>query len=433
MIHSIMSNRKSLLKNLFSLSGIQVINYIVPIIVVPFIVRIIGPESYGLVNFAQAFAAYFVLIVNYSFDLSATREISVNRNNKQNLSRIFSSVIIAKLLLFIITIVIFFSLVLLIPKFHHNIAIFAFAYLLVIGNIFLPIWLFQGLEKLARLSFFNFLIKISYAVSIFLLIRDKSDYFLIPLIFSISQIIVGIAAFYYSIRFFQISFFLPNMNDIKKTFIEGWNLFLSFISISFYTTSNIVILGLFATNLSVGYFSASNKIISVVQSLILLPINQAFFPRVSTLINYSKKDGIILLKKLTFIIGLVMLFASTIIFIFSDLIIKIVFGSTFIDAVDCLKIMAFLPFIVGLNNVFGIQGMINLKMDKQFMILISIGALISIVLNFILVPIYFETGTAISWLTAEIFLNISFYFVLLKSKINLFDWKYFKSLVFKII
>ena len=285
-----------------------------------------------MVNFSQAFAAYFVIIVNYSFDLSATREISVNRNNKQKLSNIFSCVILAKVLLFIITLLIFFPIVLVVSKFQQNIEIFVFAYLFVIGNIFLPVWLFQGLEKLARLSIFNLIIKISYAVSIFLLIKNRNDYLLIPLILSISQIIVGVAAFYYSIRFFQISLFLPSKNEIKKTFTEGWNLFLSFVFISFYTTSNIVILGLFATNLSVGYFSASNKIISVVQALVLLPINQAFFPKVSTVINNSKREGIILLKKLTFIIGLVMLFASTIIFIFSDLIIKIVFGSTFIDA-----------------------------------------------------------------------------------------------------
>ncbi len=422
-----MSSKRILLTNLFSLSGIQVINYIIPVLVVPYIVRIIGPENYGLINFAQAFTAYFILIVNYSFDLSATREISINRDNKEKLSHIFSSVLLAKIFLFFITLVIFFLIVLFVPKFKQDIEIFIFAYIIIIGNIFLPIWLFQGLEKLARLSVFNFIIKTSYAVSIFLFVSERNDYLLIPLILSISQIVVGIAAFFYSIRAFQISLFIPGIKEIQKVVGKGWNLFLSSVSINLYTTSNVVILGLFSTNLSVGYFSASSKIISVAQALMLGPMNQAFFPRISSVINYSRNEGIALLKKLTFAAGIILFITSFIIFIFSDLIIRIVFGSKFMDAAVSLRIMAFLPLIIGLSNVFGVQGMINLKMDKQFLILTFIGALISLVLNFILVPVYFENGTAVSWLITEVFITVSFFVVLLRNRINLLDWKYFRT------
>ncbi len=422
-----MSNRRILFTNLFSLSGIQAVNYIIPVLVIPYVVRIIGPDYYGLVNFAQAFVLYFVLIVNYGFDFSATREISVNRENKEKLSNIFSSVMLAKAALFFISLMVFLPLIILVPKFNHDIELFIFAYLMILGNIFLPIWLFQGLEKLARLSVFNLIIKTVYAVSIFFFIREKEDFLLIPLILSISQVIVGAAAFLYSIKTFHISLLFPGIEEIKRAFKDGWNLFLSAVSINLYTTSNIVILGLFSTNLNVGYFSASNKIISVVQALLLGPMNQAFFPRISSIINYSKSDGIAFLKKLTFAAGIILFITSLLIFIFSDLIIRIIFGSKFTDAAVCLRIMAFLPFIIGLSNVFGVQGMINLKMDKQFLILTFIGALISIVLNLFLVPVYSENGTAVSWLITEIFITVSFFVVLLKNRINLLDWKYFKT------
>ncbi len=422
-----MSNRRILFTNLFSLSGIQAVNYIIPVLVIPYVVRIIGPDYYGLVNFAQAFVLYFVLIVNYGFDFSATREISVNRENKEKLSIIFSSVMLAKAALFLISLMIFLPLIILVPKFNHDIELFIFAYLMIIGNIFLPIWLFQGLEKLARLSVFNLIIKTVYAVSIFFFIKEKEDFLLIPLILSVSQVAVGAAAFLYSIKVFNISLLFPGIEEIKRTLKDGWNLFLSAVSINLYTTSNIVILGLFSTNLSVGYFSASNKIISVVQALLLGPMNQAFFPRISSIINHSRSEGIAFLKKLTFAAGVILLITSVSIFIFSDLIIRIIFGSKFTDAAVCLRIMAFLPFIIGLSNVFGVQGMLNLKMDKQFLLLTFIGALISIVLNLILVPVYYENGTAVSWLITEIFITVSFFVVLLKKRINLFDWKYFKT------
>jgi O-antigen/teichoic acid export membrane protein len=426
-----MSARRTLLTNIFSLSGIQVVNYALPVLTVPYIVRVIGPDYYGLVNFAQAFALYFVIIVNYGFDLSATREVSLYRDNKEKLSVIFSSVIITKVILFIITLLIFTPLVFLIPKFKDSFIIFLFAYLIVIGNVALPVWLFQGLEKLARLALFNLIIKLSYAICIFLMITKESDYILIPLVLSLSQIMVGVVAFLYSVKVIRISFIFPEIEEVKKAFKSGWNLFLSFISMNLYTTSNIVILGLFCSNSNVGYFSASTKVIGVIQSLVLLPINQSFFPRLSNILSNSRHEGIGLLKKLTFVIGVTMFFISILLFSFSDLIIKVVFGSKFLEASYSLRIMAIIPFFIGLSNIFGIQGIINLKMDKQFLVSTLIGALISILLNLLLVPIYFEIGTAISWLITEVFICISFLITLLRSDINPFDWRFLKSLNFR--
>lgn len=422
-----MSKRNTLVKNIFSLSGIQVINYIIPVLIVPYIVRIIGPSSYGLINFAQGITAYFIIIVNYSYDLSATREVSLNRNNKDKLSEIFSSVLFSKIILFLVTSLIYFPLICLIPRLKTHFILFLFSYLIIVGNILLPIWLFQGLEKLSRLSIFYFLVKLLYALLILTLIRDAKDYILIPLILSISQLVVGFTAFLYAIKIFKVSLIFINKNQIKKSLTNGWNLFLSSISTNIYASSNIVILGLFSSNLNVGYFSAASKIIIVIQSLLLVPMNQSFFPRISNLMNNKKEQGIIVLKNLTFFVGIIMFFASLLIFLFSDIIINIVFGSKFIYASQTLKIMAFLPFVIGLNNVFGIQGLINLKMDKQFLIVTFVGAMISIVLNLILVPIYFENGTAISWLLTEIFIMVSFFITLRKNNILLFDWEYFKS------
>ena len=427
-----MSSRKILITNLFSLSGIQIINYVVPILVVPYIVRIIGPEKYGLINFSQAFTTYFILIVNYGFEYSATREISINRKDKHKISEIFTSIIIAKCILFICTSLIFLLLIFYLPSFKPYIEIFLFTYLIIIGNIFLPIWLFQGLEKLTKLSVFNFFTKFIYALSIFIFIKERDDYLLIPLILSVCQIIIGIISFFYSIKVFNISITLVNKNKIIAVFKDGWKLFMSTILINLYTTTNILILGILGSNLTVGYFSASSKIVNIIQGFILGPISQAFFPRIGMVLNESKEKGILILKKLTFIVGLLMMIISILIFIFSNTIIRTIFGDTFMYASPSLRIISFLPFIVGLSNIFGLETMLNLKMDKSYLVLTFIGAILSIVLNIFLVPIYFENGTAISWLISEIFIAISFFVVLFKNNINLFDFSILKSSTFNL-
>lgn len=425
-----MSPRKVLLTSLFSLSGIQIVNYVVPIITIPYIVRIIGPDNYGLVNFAQAFAAYFLLIVNYGFEYSATRDISINRNDKKKISEIFSSVVMAKFLLFLFTLLIFLPIVFFDPAFRANFEIYIFSYLIIIGNIFLPVWLFQGLEKLPRLSAFNFFVRMIYAALIFIFITEKDDYLLIPLIVAVAQFVVGVSSFIYSIKVFEITFTFSKWEDIKHSLKEGWKLFLSNISISLYTTSNIVILGIFSTTLSVGYFSAASKIVGVVQTLLLGPMNLVFFPRMSSVINDSLERGVVILKKLTFIVVILMFFASLFILIFSDPIIRIIFGKEFAEAASCLRIISFLPLIIGLSGVFGVQGMLNFKMDKLFLAITFIGAVISIGLNFYLVPLYSEIGTSLSWLITEIFITSAFFITLLKNKINLMDFGFLKTTKF---
>ena len=104
--------------------------------------------------------------------------------------------------------------------------------------------------------------------------------------------------------------------------------------------------------------------------------------------------------------------------------VKLVFGEQFLEAATCLRIISFIPFITGLSNIFAVQGLLNLKMDKIFLIITFIGALISIVLNFLLVPRYRENGTAAVWLITELFITFVSYIVLLKNNINLLDFKY---------
>lgn len=422
-----MSPRKTLITNLFSLSGMQIANYLLPLLTIPYIVRIIGPENFGLINFAQAFVSYFLLVISFSFDLSATRELALNKNNKQKVSEIFYSVFSAKILLFIICTIVFFFLIIFVEKFHKDFLLYVFTYLLIVGNVFFPTWFFQGMEKLTRLAFFNLSIRIVYTVSIFLFIKNQNDYLFIPLLSAIAQIVLGIAAFIYAIKFFNLKFSSAFIKESFQRYKEGFSIFTSNVAISLYSTTNIVILGFFAEHVHVGYFSAAMKLSMVFYGVILVPISIAFFPHIGSVMSNSREGGINILKKLTFIVGALTLFVSIILFVFAEPIVRIIFGVKFLEAITCVRIISFLPFVIGLNNIFAVQGLLNLKMDKQFLIITSAGAVLSIALNFILAPKFYENGTAAAWLLTESFITVAAFVVLLRKNINLFDPKYFKS------
>ena len=139
---------KTLLENILSLGVVQGLNYILPLITIPYLVRVLGPEMYGLTSFAISFITIFTLITNYGFNFSATKDISINKKYHTKVSQIFSKVIFIKTVLFFIC---FLFLVLLInyfDRFSINSKIYYLSFGIVLGQVITPLWLFQGLEKM---------------------------------------------------------------------------------------------------------------------------------------------------------------------------------------------------------------------------------------------------------------------------------------------
>src|SRR5208283_1780 len=87
------------LRNVTSLSGLQVVTYFFPIIILPYLFRVIGPEKFGLIAFAQAFVQYFMILTDYGFNVSATKEIALCPENKTKICQIISAVMTIKAIL----------------------------------------------------------------------------------------------------------------------------------------------------------------------------------------------------------------------------------------------------------------------------------------------------------------------------------------------
>lgn len=90
---------RKILKNIISLIGIQGVNYIIPLITLPYLVRILQPAGYGSLGFSLAIIQYFTILTDYGFNLSVTQKIAINRDDKTFISKTFWSVISCKLLL----------------------------------------------------------------------------------------------------------------------------------------------------------------------------------------------------------------------------------------------------------------------------------------------------------------------------------------------
>jgi polysaccharide transporter, PST family len=399
---------KRIITNILSLFSLQGFTYILPLITFPYLTRVLGPEKYGLIAFATAFVAYFGMITEYGFGLSASREISINRNNGDQVSKIFSSVIFTKLLIMILCFLALSLIILTIPTFRANWILYFFTFGIVIGNFLMPSWFFLGMEKMRYISILNICTSIIFTVSIFIFIRNSADYLYVPLINSIGAIIIGIIAMRIVLKDFKIKFNIPSKEDIKTQLKSSWHVFISNVAISFYTTSNVFVLGIFASSTVVGYYSAAEKLIYVAIGL-LGPISQSLYPHISSVANKSKEDAANFIKKIIVYIGSFTFVISIILFFGAGLILNILAGNQFENSIIILRILSFIPFIVGLSNVFGVLFLIALGYANRVS---RVQFIVGVCYPFLLLPMTYylkDIGTALSFLIVEIVITLSFY------------------------
>ena len=418
-IKTIFLKNRILFKNFSSLSLLQISQYIFPIITFPYLVRVLNPSGYGLVAFATAFVGYFTVLTDYGFNLSATRSISINRSDKDKVSKIFNSVLTVKLILFIVSIFIVIPIVFGFSKFSKDYEIYLISFLGVLGTTIFPVWFFQGVEKMSYISAISIFIKFLWVVAVFIFVKSYDDIIILVSLNAMSALLTGIIGIAAVKLNFDVKFIMPSWASIKEQFVDGWHYFVSQASVSLYTISNIFILGLFASDTIVGYFSAADKIRQAFQNL-SATAGRTVFPHLSSEFERSKVAAFSFIKKYILTVGTITFITSFLLFIFATPIVLVVLGPGYESSIILLKIISFLPFIIFLSNVAGVQTMINMGFKKEFAKIILFAGIFNLIFSFILVPIYLSLGTAVIVLLTELLVTFQMVIFLRKKKIHVF-------------
>ena len=405
--------------NVFYLGVIQAGNYILPLITIPYLVRVLGTENFGLLSFAIAFIAYFQIAVDYGFSLSATREVSLIRNDRDKLSSLFFSVILVKSAISAVCAVCLIGLLAVFSRIFPDSHLYLFLFLGVVGNILFPSWLFQGKEEMGFITFFGLLGKVISTGLIFILIKKPGDYIWYAYLSSFTAWIVGITGFIVALKRYRLRPIFINRKSLWRCLKDGWEIFVSTASVSLFTNSNTFILGLFTNNSVVGMFAIADKIVRAVIYL-CAPFCNAVFPRTSYLFSESRQRALVYLRKFLLAGSSLFAFLSAMLFILADLLVVLVSGAKNSEIALLIRIMFFLPLSVFIDNIFGTQIMLNCNLKKQFMRIILGGGIFSLMLLLILVPRLHAFGSAISFGISELFIVVLMILTVRKAGIRLF-------------
>ncbi len=366
------SSKKNLFENVIAIGLTQIVTYVIPLVSLPYLSRILGVEKFGLVFWAQSCIQYFIMITEYGFNFSAVREISINRDNKEKVSNIFSSVLAVKFILVFVCFIVLNILILFIPKFKTEILLFYLTFFMVIGHVIYPVWYFQGIEHMKYVTFLKITSQLIFLVLIFLLIKSPKDYQYVAILNSMGFIISGILGIFVAKKRFGLIITYPKIKDIKYQFKNSFEFFIANISNTVYTNTNSFCLGLVANSILVGYYIAAERIYSAIH-MATAPIGIALYPYI------SKTKNVPLYKKIFYPSCLLILFICIFVYIFAKEIIVLFYGSEMLNAYVTLRIFCITVFFSSISGLIGYPLVAAMGYSKIVNMSLTIAAAVHII------------------------------------------------------
>ncbi|WP_313513821.1 oligosaccharide flippase family protein [Sphingobacterium sp.] len=391
---------KKIIENFLSLSVLNIVNYIFPLLIIPILIKRMGVENYGIYIFAYTILNYLNLLVQYGFNFSATNKIAKNQENSDLISRTYSSITIIRIA---ISAVLILGLICFQPVIPDTLSIYLLGSGIFLGQGLIPVWLFQGLEKMKFITVINLIVRVIVFVLIIFFIKNEKDMGLLMGFQSISFLLGAFASICILHFVLKIKFVFPKLQDLLLELREGWQLFLSTIGMNFYRESNIIILGLMTNYTVVGLYAPAEKLVKAIQSFTNIIVT-ALYPHFSKRFADSSSLTLDTFNKTGRILGGLFLFGSLLLCVLSPIIIKLYLGEYIPNTILDLRILSFIVLFGGLNYYYGIIGMVNMSMERYFSKAVWISGLISVVICTSLSYYLQDLGAAIAMVCAEVVL-----------------------------
>ncbi len=377
----------------------QVVILVIPLLVSPYLTRVLGDNALGTYTYVNSIAYYFLLLANLGISKYGQRAIAQYSNDSVKLRKSFWSLFLSHLVSSFISIVIYLFLCFLFVK--KNQSLFLIQMIYVLSAAFDITWLFTGLENFKSVVIKNTIIKILECIFVFLFIKSEKDIFAFALIMSISSFVSSAILFPQAFKIVRP--IKVTVKDCLSHTIPLLVFSISVISVTLYTVFDKTLLGLLSSNENVAYYEYANRIISVPKTFIVV-IGSVMFPRACKMVVEGNKEKQEYYSKISLLvvsfIGMASLFGLLAI---SDEFAVYYYGEDFAISGIVMKAMCGLPLIIGIGDIVRLQWMIPNKMDKQYTLCVILNAIINIIISCLLIPKIGIYGAVIGTLSAELF------------------------------
>jgi PST family polysaccharide transporter len=353
-------NNKTVLSNFSYLTILQIYILLFPFITYPYLLRVLGFDIYGKIIFAQTIAINIAIVINFGFNVSGINNVAVNREDKSKLSEIVSSIYSLKGILWLFCLLIYVVVIFFVPFLRKDKWLYIIAFFMTFHDLLFPIWFFQGIEKMKYITFINIGIRFLFAVFIFILVKEQTDYHIVPMLNAAGSFLGGIIALYVVTKIEKVKLKTQSFATLRYYFKDSFPLFVSSFSVQIYVNVNKLLVGSFLGMTEVTIYDMGEKIAALVK----IPIGmftQATFPKI------SREKNISYVNKIMWIVAIFIFILYIGLFISADYIVALLSGIHSTVTVEIVRILAFSAVLIVFNYFRGGNRLIPFGYRKDFM------------------------------------------------------------------
>lgn len=383
--------RHPVVQNALALYSVQFAEYVLPMLTMPYLARVLHPAGWGMVVYAQNFAGWLVLVLEYGFSFSATREIAQRREDPAACAAVVGSVVGADILLLVPAVLMALTARFTAPEFRDHPGYLWLALIIALTQGLRPFWFFQGLESMQFPAWLNVGGRCFYTIGIFLFVVSiHSGWIVLVLQAATGGIVTAIIA---GAMYRRVPFTFPTGRAAAAALKMGFTIFLSRSAVSLYALANTFILGFFVSSTEVAYYGGAERVVLIVSAM-TGPFLQALYPRMSHLALHNRGSAA-QTARLSLLVSVVGGFVLTgAVFVAAPLIVRVLFGPKYTPVIAILRIASLIVPLVAASNIMGMQWMLPLGMDRMFNRVVVAAGLMNLFLATFLSYRFGPMGTA---------------------------------------
>ena len=427
--------KKSVFKNAIFKFLLNIFNLVVPIIVGPYVLRKLGPDLMGVINYSQAIFAYFFIFASFGVYQYGLREISKVRNDKNKLKSVFTSLFFITVISNIVITLIYYIYIRITVTTTSMYIVSIILTFNFISNIFYTEWVNEALESYDFITIKTIIIRIIYVVVLLLIVKSSKDYGIYVLLTVLSTFFNNIVSYFYVKRYIKFDF----KNIEIKRHIKPMLLVVILSNANvLYTQLDKVMLGEYVSKSSVAFYTMAQNI-SYMINAVLLSLIHVSIPRLSHYIGNGQKNKYIsLLNKISRMYLFLLFPASIGMIILSKEIVLIYGGEQYASAYQLLMLFSVYIITIAYDTIFSNQIMYINGFEKEQVRIVFFGGFINLILNILILNlgIFNENYSVITTIFANIICVISQY-IFIKKRIkldyNIFSFDKSKYLILSLI
>lgn len=348
-----------------------------PLVTLPYLTRVLSVNAYGVNVYVNTTMSYVSIIIEFGFMLSATKDIVAAKNNKEEMGRIVGDVTFAKLLLALISFVLVIGMILQIDLLRSYYLFTLLAFLATSLNVFLPDYLFRGLEEMEVLTYRFLLCKTVSTILIFFVIKSDADILMIPVLNILSSVIAVVTTLYCVYKR-GIHIKISGINCAVVKLKEGFIYFISNFATTVFGALNTLLVGIFFTASDVAFWGISMQVIGVAQGL-YSPIINSVYP------NMLASKNIKLIQKILTIFMPLILICTLIGYVYADWIFMIIGGQKYVPASELFRWMLPIMIFSFPAMLLGWPSLGSIGKIKETTVTTIIAAIVQLLFIFILI------------------------------------------------